>query len=64
MLLKLHIMWHKFGTVYINLLLNSCIDEMYQDKLIKKVSYHQEKIVRLTAGNIPLVAFKGIDKPA
>jgi predicted phosphoadenosine phosphosulfate sulfurtransferase len=60
MLLCLRVLWHKFWLSYTNLLLESCIDEMYRNKLISKVSYHQENITALT--NVPLITFKSFDK--
>ncbi len=55
MLLYLRVLWHRFWLAYTNLLLESCIDEMYRNKLINKVSYHQENIAALTDGSVPLI---------
>ncbi len=46
MLTKVRFIWHKFWFFYNKSLINSCLDEKYREKLIRKALYHEKQYLR------------------
>lgn len=42
MLMKARFVWHRFWYHYNNVLIDSCLDEIYRQKLIHDALYHEK----------------------